>query len=345
LHFSRLLKENIKHSMKEIKSSALRVYIIVSMLLLVVAEAWSQDPQFSQFYANPIYTNPAFAGSVNHGRIVMGVRNQWPSISGAFRTGAFSYDEHSDKINGGFAIQAMYDEQGVGTLRTTAVNLIYAYQIPVTRNFTIQAAIQAGFMQKTIDFNKLLWYDQIVLTQGFLNPTSEPSGDNSIMTPNFGTGIIGYSKHFYGGVAVHNLFEPSQAFFVGASNPIPRRYTAHMGLVIPVVRDRNENRQVNVYPNVIFKSQRQFNQVNLGMYVSKGPYVAGAYYRQNTINADAFILLLGLKTPKVKFGYSYDATLSAARTGAANSHEVTMAFELKKRIPRSKPRKVTCPDF
>jgi hypothetical protein len=80
--------------MKKMKSIALRVFIVVNMLLLVTAEAWAQDPQFSQFYANSIYTNPAFAGSVNHGRIIMGVRNQWPSISGAFRTGTFSSDEH-----------------------------------------------------------------------------------------------------------------------------------------------------------------------------------------------------------------------------------------------------------
>ncbi|OYU97137.1 MAG: hypothetical protein CFE21_02265 [Bacteroidetes bacterium B1(2017)] len=327
------------------KHSGKGVYIIIWILLLTGAELRAQDPQFSQFYANPIYTNPAFTGSVNHGRVVMDVRNQWPSISGAFRTGSFSYDEHFDKINGGFGVQASYDEQGVGTLRTTSLNLIYAYQIPVNRKFTIQAAIQAGLMQKSIDFNKLLWYDQIILTQGFVNPTAEPNGNGTIMVPNFATGIIGYSKSFYGGVAIHNLLEPSQAFYVGASNPIPRRFTAHMGLVIPIVRDRDERRQVNLYPNVIVKSQRQFNQVNLGMYMSKGPYVAGAYFRQNTVNSDAFIILVGVRTPKIKIGYSYDATISAAKIGAVNSHEVTLSLELKKRIPRSKPRKVTCPDF
>jgi type IX secretion system PorP/SprF family membrane protein len=326
-------------------SSGLRVNIFVFMLLLVGAEAWSQDPQFSQFYANPVYTNPAFAGSVNHGRVVMNVRNQWPSIAGAFRTGTFTYDEHFDKINGGFAVQAGFDEQGVGTLRTSSLNLIYAYQIPVNRKFTIQAAVQAGFMQKTLDFSKLLWYDQIVITQGFINPTSEPNGDGSIMTANFAAGVIGYSKSFYGGFAAHNLFEPNQTFFVGSSSPIPRRYTGHMGVVIPIVRDRNERNQVNLYPNVIVKSQRQFNQVNLGMYMSKGPYIGGAYFRQNSRNSDAVILLVGVRTPKIKIGYSYDATISEAKTGATNSHEVSIALELKKRIPKAKPRKVTCPDF
>ncbi len=321
------------------------VYILSWLLLFFGTELRAQDPQFSQFYANPIYTNPAFAGSVNHGRVVMGFRNQWPSISGAFRTGNFSYDEHFDKLNGGIAIQATYDEQGVGTLRTTGLNFIYAYQIPITRKFTMQAAVQAGFMQKSIDFNKLLWYDQIILTQGFINPTAEPNGNGTVMIPNFAAGIIGYSKSFYGGFAVHNIFEPAQGFYVGSSNPIPRRFTAHAGLVIPIIRDRNELRQLNLYPNVIVKSQRQFNQVNVGMYLGKGPYVAGAYFRQNTINSDAIILLLGVKTSKVKIGYSYDATVSAARIGAVNSHEVTLSLELKKRIPRAKPRKVTCPEF
>lgn len=331
--------------MKLKKRSGLRVYILGMMLLLLGVEARSQDPQFSQFYANPVYTNPAFAGSVNHGRLVMVARNQWPSISGAFRTGNFSYDEHFDKIKGGFAIQAHYDEQGVGTLRTTGANLIYASQIPINRKFTIQAAVQFGIMQKSLDFGKLLWYDQVVLTQGFINPTSEPIGNGSVLITNFAAGIIGYSKNFYGGFAAHNLFEPEQNFYNNSSSPIPRRYTAHAGLVIPIVRDRNEKRQVNLQPNVIFKQQRQFNQVNLGMYISKGSYVAGAYFRQNSINSDAFIILLGIRAPKVKIGYSYDATISAAKTGAVNSHEVSMSFELKKRTPKSKPRKVTCPDF
>lgn len=321
-----------------------RIYTFFFGLLLGIS-AWSQDPQFSQFYANPVYVNPAFAGSVNHGRIVMAVRNQWPSISGAFRTGSFSYDEHYDAINGGFALQASYDEQGVGTLRTSQVNIAYAYQIPVSRTFTVRAAVQAGIMQKSLDFSKLLWFDQVVITQGFINPTNEPAGEGTVMITNFAAGFLGYSKNFYAGIAAHNLFEPHQGFYVGSSNPIPRRFTMQTGVVIPIVRDRNQLRQVNLYPNVLVKTQRQFNQVNLGVYASKGAFVAGAYFRQNTINSDAFIIIVGVRAPKVKIGYSYDATVSSARTGAVNSHEVSLALELKKRTPKIKPRKVTCPDF
>lgn len=339
----------------------LHIFKWISVLLLCVlcVELKAQDPQFSQFYANPIYTNPAFAGTSIVGRITMNLRNQWPSISGAFRTVSASYDEHFDAINGGIGLQACYDEQGVGTLRTVNINGIYSYQIPVTRKLTIRPAIQAGIVQKSIDFTKLNWYDQIVFTQGFINPPQEfVYGPGADVTPtiffvNFAAGMVAYTKNFYAGLAAHNLFEPNQDFFTsvdatGVNNPkniIPRRYTAHAGLVIPLIVSRNENKSANLYPNILFMNQRQFNQINLGMYASKGPLVAGLYYRQNTVNADAFIVIIGIRTPKVKIGYSYDATLSQARPGAINSHEVSLAFELKKRTPKRTIRPVKCPDF
>ena len=40
--------------------------LLLSIVLTISglsSKAYAQDPQFSQFYANPIYLNPAFAGS------------------------------------------------------------------------------------------------------------------------------------------------------------------------------------------------------------------------------------------------------------------------------------------
>ena len=64
------------------------LFKILTLLFSLVAtsEAKAQDPAFTQFYANPIYLNPAFAGSHGCPRVNMNHRNQWPSISGAFVT-------------------------------------------------------------------------------------------------------------------------------------------------------------------------------------------------------------------------------------------------------------------
>ena len=55
--------------------------------------ALAQDPEFSQFYANPLYLNPAFAGSNNCPRVALNYRNQWPGLSGSFVTQSVSYDQ------------------------------------------------------------------------------------------------------------------------------------------------------------------------------------------------------------------------------------------------------------
>ena len=62
---------------------------------------FAQDPAFTQFYGNPIYLNPAMAGSAYCPRIVMNHRNQWPNLKGAFVTTSFSYDKNVEELHGG----------------------------------------------------------------------------------------------------------------------------------------------------------------------------------------------------------------------------------------------------
>ena len=44
-----------------------KIFIAVSACLFMSNEASAQDPAFSQFYANPLYLNPAFAGATPKG--------------------------------------------------------------------------------------------------------------------------------------------------------------------------------------------------------------------------------------------------------------------------------------
>jgi type IX secretion system PorP/SprF family membrane protein len=327
---------------------SLRVKCIVCLgiILLQAAVVRAQDPQFSQFFANPMYTNPAFAGSSYVARGVMNYRSQWPSISGTIRTFSASYDEHFDVINGGVGIIATRDEAGVGVLTTTAVSGVYAYQINVSKTFTVRASLQAGFQQLSIQFDKLSFYDQLAKGRGIVRPTQEQMLANPNPTyPVVSTGFIGYSNNFYGGFAIHNLNEPARGFFGDRGQNLPMRYTVHGGMMIPLIKNRDESKSVNLWPNVLYWQQLGFNQLNLGMYINRDKIVGGMYFRQNSDNSDAVIMLIGMRLPKVRIGFSYDATLSDARVGARQSFEVSLAFELKKRTPKQKLRPVKCPEF
>jgi type IX secretion system PorP/SprF family membrane protein len=285
------------------KKTALRRLLTYILPLLISVRAYAQDPQFSQFYANPFNTNPAFAGSSTVGRLVLNTRNQWPGISGSFTTANASYDEHFEAINGGIGIQAHFDEQGTGTLRTVGANMAYSYLIPVSRKFTIRLALQAGFMQKSVDFTKFLWRSQLG-TNGFskdapAEPLGTPEGKANII--NFAAGFLGYSKNFYFGFAAHNLTQPDQSFNLNNKAivaPIYRRFTGHVGFIYPINESRIKSRSSYLYPNVIYMQQffngQQAAQLNLGMYVSKGSLVGGLYMRQTNANTDAIIAIVGI---------------------------------------------------
>ncbi|MDX1653203.1 MAG: type IX secretion system membrane protein PorP/SprF, partial [Brumimicrobium sp.] len=91
------------------------VVFICLITMLLSNKANAQDPQFSQFYANPIYLNPAFAGSHGCPRFALNYRNQWPALSGTFVTFSASYDQYFTNISGGFGVIATHDQQGKGT--------------------------------------------------------------------------------------------------------------------------------------------------------------------------------------------------------------------------------------
>jgi hypothetical protein len=71
--------------------------------------ASAQDPEFTQFYSNPVYLNPAFAGAARCPRFVMNYRNQWPAMSGNYVTSAAAYDQHIPSISGGLGFIVMND--------------------------------------------------------------------------------------------------------------------------------------------------------------------------------------------------------------------------------------------
>src|SRR5690348_681523 len=70
------------------------VWVVASLVLVFgsVDAVKAQDPQFSQFYAAPLYLNPAFAGSTNQARAGINYRNQWPAIDANFTTMSFFAD-------------------------------------------------------------------------------------------------------------------------------------------------------------------------------------------------------------------------------------------------------------
>jgi len=102
-----------------------RIGLFCFLILGIFIDSKAQDPQFTQFYANPTYLNPAFAGTARCPRICLNYRNQWPNLSGTYVTYSASYDQHVDVMAGGIGLLVTTDDQARGTLKTTTASFMY----------------------------------------------------------------------------------------------------------------------------------------------------------------------------------------------------------------------------
>ena len=311
------------------------------LFLLGGKSALAQDPEFSQFYANPLYLNPAFAGTKRCPRIVMNYRNQWPGISGTYITTAATYDQHVESLSGGLGLMVTNDA-AASTLRTTRVSAIYSYQLKVNRKFSIRVGFQATFFQKSLDWSKLTFGDMIDDRRGFVYQTGDVPRGGTRSGVDFSTGILGFSDMYFFGFAAHHLTQPDESLIKGTSQ-LPMKLTGHAGAIIPLAgaASKYQDNDASISPNILYRHQNRFQQLNMGLYVRKGPLVGGVWYR----NKDAFITLVGIQTDAIKIGYSYDLTISKLSIVTGGAHEVSMAINFKCKPKRRTFRTISCPSF
>ncbi|WP_204336772.1 PorP/SprF family type IX secretion system membrane protein [Cryomorpha ignava] len=324
----------------------LRKTIVLTIILSTICcfsfvqNVSAQDPSFTQYYANPLYLNPALAGTNKCPRMVLNFRNQWPALDGNFVTTAASYDQYVDAINGGLGFYVMNDNAGRGTLNSFNINGIYSYQLTLSKSFSMVVGFQGTYFQRSLDWSKLTFGDQIDPRRGFIYETQDTPRGGTVDNVDFSTGAVVFSENFYAGIAVHHLFEPNESLIV-AESPLERKYTFHAGATIPVNKDVRGETETTISPNFLYQRQFDFVQYNIGVYVKRGPLIGGVWYRFE----DSIIALMGVETDRFKVGYSYDLTTSPLSTKTAGSHEISFALNFNCRPQKKKFRAINCPQF
>lgn len=312
------------------------IFILLSLSLITYKSAKAQDPEFTQFYANPLYLNPALAGSNICPRVCINYRNQWPAISGTYVTTSASVDRYLFGIKSGVGLLITNDNAGKGTLKTTNISAIYSKQIQINRNFSVNAGLQATYGQKSLDWSKLTFGDMIDERRGFVKYSDEIPGPGKKSFVDFSAGAVAFSKYLFVGFAAHHLTQPDEGLLT--TSKLPVKYTGHAGAIIPVGEKKDET---SISPNILYQQQQDFRQLNLGVYVTKGVMVGGLWYRNN----DAVILLIGFQEGVFKAGYSYDVTVSKLTNASAGSHEISIGMNFYCKKPKPKYRPGVCPSF
>lgn len=308
--------------------------LFIGLFVLGTIIAWGQDPVFSQFFAAPMQTNPALTGGSFAPRLIANYRNQWPSFNKAYVTYSASYDQYFESANSGLGFMVLSDVAGDGIYLTNKVSGFYSYNLALGDDFFIKGGLEAGFGQKRVNWDKLVFLDQIDPITGAVNGAGDPNISQEIRPENesksyfdASIGMIAYTEKFYGGVSLKHINAPDESIIGGENNDgiIPLRLTLHAGAEINFGKKNNKSRKSPfISPNIMFIKQGEFSQVNVGAYASLGMLFGGTWFRYSGTNSDAVIVLVGVQRRIVKIGYSYDITVSKLSSETGGAHEVSM---------------------
>lgn len=335
--------------------------MIKQVFLIIIgiqASLFAQDPQFSQFYNSPLVINPAFTGTSECFRTGTAARTQWIGLDKPFNTAYIFADVNAFPINSGFGIMALYDQIGHAKIATTELSGLYSYHVQ-HNGLNLQLGLQGTYVNRSIDYSKLIFEDQFsgtVLTDNF---TIDPITANTKASYfDLSAGALFFADdHYWIGASAHHINQPNQAFYTGQST-LNVKYSVHGGMVWQTNLGSNSD-LLTFYPCALFKSQSTFDQLDFGAFAYYKSVMLGVFYRgiflqryEGVFNNDAIQFHFGYNYTSWKFYYSYDLTTSRLKVmNTLGSHELsitkTFCVDIWPHEPNTpmKNKLLACPDF
>lgn len=332
-------------------------YLLILLLMVSFHENFCQDPEFSQYYAAPLYLNPAFTGTSSDHRFIANYRNQWPNIARGYVTTALSYDYNLSQANSGIGFLVTMDQAGTAGMKSSQFNFLYSYRVVVDNKWVIASGLSFGYAFRTIDFNRLVFGDQLQFDSKAQVPSDDPALYNLGMSSyfDFNSGILAYNKTFWLGFAASHLNKPNRSL-LNQEATLPIKTTIHGGIRIPLNRSLKTVREAVLAPSFVYKRQGNFDQLDIGAHFLYEPIVVGLWYRgipiqqevADNLSHDAVVVILGFQLPHLEVLYSYDFTVSKLGSISGGSHEIALKYKLVIDRPSRVKRKdklIPCPTF
>jgi len=325
------------------KKKLWKISFIITAIIFAGQYSYAQDLHFSQFFNNPLLTNPANTGFIPDADYRLGAsyRNQYSNIMAVpYKTISVYGDAQvfRNKIETGWLGLGgviLHDVAGSGSLASTKIYGSVAYHQMLGLSSLLTAGFNVGWANKRIDQSKLTFPDQF--DGHFFDaslPTSAQLLNNNVSYFDMQAGLnYAYfpTEDIYinAGYSIHHVNQPKETFF--EDNGDSRLSMRHIGFINGIFK-MNENVIIN--PNIYYTTQAKSTELMLGMnaaYNLSGDgakqIIGGLYYRYG----DAVIPMVGLEINNIRFTFSYDVTASALKNfnhslGAAEFNVLKKGF-------------------
>lgn len=334
--------------MKKRYSLGLSIYAGLGAMagLLMVVPSYAQDIHFSQYLHTPTLVNPALTGASHTLRASVIYKDQWRGVTVPYKTYGASFEMKLKASNWEKAgdnktkaykksvsrlaagLSFFSDKAGDGNMGTSQVLASLASFVPVNDKNSISVGLQAGVVQRKIDFSKLLFPDQYNGTSYDPNiANGENQAAQNYIYPDVAAGInwsYGMGEKSVGannglkvkaGFSVYHVNRPKQKFVTGSNDQLYRKYVLHGDASIGVA-----NTNVVLVPSYLFQFQGPSKELLFGLmtkyyfkedskytgFIKQSAFGIGAAYR----NVDALIIQAQVEVGQYAIGFSYDLNTS-----------------------------------
>ncbi|WP_316746764.1 PorP/SprF family type IX secretion system membrane protein [Pedobacter gandavensis] len=317
----------------------IRIIILSAFLNLGAERVMAQvDPHFSQYYANPLWLNPAMTGVIDGDyRVSINAKQQWGSIANSFLTGGASFDMAPVKnlAFGGMILNQNAGDIGYNHLSALA-SAAYRIHFGQTGLNMINFGVQAGIINKSFNASKITLGSQFNPETGY-DPgfgIGENYGATNTLVPDVNVGVMYFdgnpdqTVNVFGGAMAAHLTRPVDKF-LGADVKMPIRYAAHGGARVRVTD------MLDITPNALYMKQGTAKETSIGAYAkvmvnTETDLMFGTNYRVD----DAAIAFFGVNIKNMVIGVSYDFNTSSLNkaTQSQGGLELSISFTRRKGI-------------
>lgn len=276
-----------------------------------------QEPQFSHNMFNNMGINPGYAGLSGAINATGLARQQWLGFKDAEdnplnpETYLLNVDSPIPLLGGGLGLGFVQDKLGYES--SVGVKISYAYHFRLAGG-KLGAGIQAGFLDKRIDFSKLT-----PITSGDPVLIGGEEGNSIFVDLALGAFYLSDNKS-WAGISVSQARQATAP--IGNSEHQLRRHAYFTGgyhFTLP------NNPIFELSPSVLIKTDLASVQIDVNAMVTYNKrFWGGVSYRLQ----DAVVFLFGLNIEQISVGYSYDFTTSplGRRGRSFGSHEIMLQY-------------------
>ena len=316
--------------------------IIFSVLLLAGFSSGiyaQQDATYNMYLFNPLYLNPAAAGSQEVINLVGVFRDQWVGLDGAPRTANISVDAPLRRQQ--YALGLTISDDRLGLTNSFTTTAAFAYRISIKRDNVISLGIQAGFTNYQLRNTQAdLSVSNSVFDQVF-------SVNQNLWLPQVGAGIYAYGKRYFIGFSVPHFIPYSldSKWKLQSSAAIAHQYKQYLltagyvfGRDASIVKFRpsflmtSQTGLVSNIPDFDFNAGLLFiDRIWLIGGVTTGSEANSILNPDQSLkkfNLEGVIIMVQAKiTPQLSVGYGYHYSISPLKAYETGTHEIMVGYQ------------------